>query len=111
MKLSSSTKKLLIRVVLFLFYIILGAAIFMFIERTNEEKEREEARKFIERRKNFTASCSGEDMNQFLLDLKHALKYGYDINRNELDYPKWSYMNSFYFVGNIVTTIGRFLLL
>lgn len=108
MNLSSSSKKLIIRVSLFLLYLLLGAAIFMLIEQSKEIKERAKAKEFVALRKNFTnASKTSEDVKKFLLDLEHALRYGYDINKDDLNGAKWSFTNSFYFVGNIVTTIGK----
>ena len=109
MKLSGSTKKLLIRIALFLLYLIVGAAVFMAIEKNFEQEERENTLEFIKRvnRLNATKTFnSSDDLKSFLRELKKALRYGYDIEYNRLNAPKWSYMNSFYFVGNIVTTIG-----
>lgn len=113
MKLSGSTKKLLIRIVLFLLYLLVGAGIFMAIESGPEKEEQHKALKFIEKVNNLTNATtryfnSSEDVKQFLSDFKHALRNGYDIDTNKLDGPKWTYMNSFYFVGNIVTTIGTY---
>ena len=110
MKLSGSTKKLLIRIALFLLYLIVGAAVFMAIEKDFEQEEREKTLKFIERVNDLNTNRtfnSSDDIKMFLRDLKEALRYGYDIEYNKLNAPKWSYMNSFYFVGNIVTTIGK----
>lgn len=109
MKLSGSSKKLLIRIVLFLLYLILGAGIFMAIEKGPESVERKKASEFIAKVKDLTNKTfnSSTEVTQFLLDFKHALDYGYDIKSNKLELEKWTYMNSFYFVGNIVTTIGR----
>lgn len=109
MTLSSSSKKLIIRLVLFLVYLILGAGIFILMERSKEETERNKAEQFSSLRRNFTKNCfnSSEEMQQFLLDLEHALRYGYDITKDDMNAEKWSFLNSFYFVGNIVTTIGK----
>ncbi|CAB3990960.1 Potassium channel subfamily K member 13 [Paramuricea clavata] len=108
MKLSGSTKKLLIRIVLFLLYLVIGAGIFVAIETHGEQDERRKAEEFIEEVENLTKYFnSSEKVTKFLLDFKHALRYGYNIKSNDFDPPKWSYMNSFYFVGNIVTTIGK----
>ena len=80
----------------------------MLIEASNESEERAKAKKFKDLRKNFlNGSKTSEDVTNFLLKLEHALRYGYDINKDGLNGAKWSFMNSFYFVGNIVTTIGK----
>lgn len=109
MKLSGSTKKLVIRVILFLLYLVIGAGIFFAIEKDFEEEQRKRAYKFVDKVKNLTArNFSGQELKKFMLDFQHALRYGYNIETNDLNSQKWAYMNSFYFVGNIVTTIGKY---
>jgi hypothetical protein len=110
MKLSGSTKKLLIRIALFLLYLVVGSGVFMAIEKGAEQEKREMASGFIEKVKRLNKTKrfnSSEELNAFLSDFKTALRYGYNIDSNKLDPEKWNYMNSFYFVGNIVTTIGK----
>lgn len=109
MALSPNTKKLIIRIVLFLVYLLVGAAIFRAIELPNERKEREEDQ-FKAAQKNFTDkyNISEDDMKQFLTKLKRALELGFDLQT--ADYPKidqWHFMNAFFFAGNVVTTIGE----
>ena len=110
MKLSGSTKKLLIRIGLFLLYLIIGAGVFVAIESSTERDEREKIEIFVktvEKIRQNKSSLTGNNITKFLEDFKHALLYGYNIESKTLAEPKWSYMNSFFFVGNIVTTIGK----
>ena len=109
MALSPNTKKLIIRIVLFLVYLLVGAAIFRAIELPNERKERQEDQ-FKAVQKNFTVkyNISEDDMKQFLTKLKRALELGFDLQT--ADYSKidqWHFMNAFFFAGNVVTTIGE----
>lgn len=108
MKLSGSTKKLFIRVVLFLLYIVLGAAIFVALEKNKEALERKKAKDFVNRTVRVDVSFNNsEDLKKFLLRFQHALHYGYNIESKNFRGEKWTYLNAFYFVGNIVTTIGK----
>ena len=109
MALSQNTKKLIIRIVLFLVYLLLGAAIFQAIELHNEKNARKND-PFQELKKNFTAkyNISDDDMRNFLRNLKTAIKLGFDLQQG--DYPdrfQWNFMNAFIFAGNVVTTIGK----
>lgn len=109
MALSLNTKKLIIRIVLFLVYLLVGAAIFQAIELHNEKREREEEQ-FTALKENFTAkyNISKDDMKDFLEKLKKALELGFDLQKG--DYPsryQWHFMNAFFFAGNVVTTIGK----
>lgn len=111
MALSQNTKKLIIRIVLFLVYLLVGAAIFQAIELHYEKKQRNEF-KFEEFLKNnFTDKykISDDDMTDFLQKLKKAIELGFDLQTGK--YPlrnQWHFMNAFFFAGNVVTTIGKF---
>lgn len=110
MALSPNTKKLIIRIVFFLVYLLVGAAIFQAIELPHEKKRRSELQ-FDIIQHNFTKkyNISGEDMKCFLQKLKKALELGFDLQ--EAAFPKlqqWHFMNAFFFAGNVVTTIGKF---
>lgn len=109
MALSLNTKKLIIRIVLFLIYLLVGAAIFQAIELPNEKRERDNDQ-FETLKENFTNkyNISNDDMKEFLEKLKKALELGYDLQSAE--YPtryQWHFMNAFFFAGNVVTTIGE----
>ncbi len=109
MALSQNTKKLIIRIVLFLVYLLVGAAIFQAIELHNEKKQREEF-KFEDLKNNFENkyNISGDDMKDFLQKLKRAIELGFDLQSG--GYPsrfQWHFMNAFFFAGNVVTTIGK----
>ena len=114
MEVSSSSKKLIVRILLFLVYLLIGAAIFDAIESPEEEKRRKKLQ-FEELRKNFTSrfKISEKDMAELLDRLKDALDLGYDItygNNQTGGYPatNWDFMDAFFFAGNVVTTIGKF---
>ena len=109
MALSLNTKKLIIRIVLFLVYLLVGAAIFQAIELQYEREQRRED-EFEAVKENFTSkyNISDKDMKAFLAKLKKALELGFDLQTAK--YPnidKWHFMNAFFFAGNVVTTIGE----
>ena len=110
MALSQNTKKLIIRIVLFLVYLLVGAAIFQAIELHHEEKQRNEFKFEVFLKNNFTEKykISNVDMKDFLQKLKKAIELGFDLQTGE--YPpryQWHFMNAFFFAGNVVTTIGK----
>lgn len=107
MALSLNTKKLIIRIVLFLVYLLVGAAIFQAIEIQYEKDKRKELQ-FTEVKKNFTDryNISDDDMKEFLGKLKKALELGFDLQTVKFQ-QQWHFMNAFVFAGNVVTTIGE----
>lgn len=107
MALSLNTKKLIIRIVLFLVYLLVGAAIFQAIEIQYEKDKREELQ-FNKVKENFTArhNISDADMKEFLGKLKKALELGFDL-QTAVFQQQWHFMNAFVFAGNVVTTIGE----
>lgn len=107
MALSQNTKKLIIRIVLFLVYLLVGAAIFHEIETRQEKKVRD---KFNVFKRDFLTkhNISENEMNEFLKKLKEAITLGFDLKKG--DFPQedqWHFMNAFVFAGNVVTTIGK----
>lgn len=107
MALSLNTKKLIIRIVLFLVYLLVGAAIFQAIEIQHEKDKREELQ-FNKVRENFAVrhNISDHDMKEFLGKLKKALELGFDLQTVKFQ-EQWHFMNAFVFAGNVVTTIGE----
>lgn len=110
MALSPNTKTMIIMIVLFLVYLLVGAAIFQAIELHNEEKQRAEFQFEAYLKNNFTDKykISDVDMADFLQKLKKALELGFDLQTG--GYPskfQWHFMNAFFFAGNVVTTIGK----
>ena len=109
MALSQNTKKLIIRIVLFLVYLLVGAAIFQAIERRNEKKERANF-SFEDIKTKFLTkhNISESEMNEFLRKLKKAIELGFDLQTGEFpEEEQWHFMNAFVFAGNVVTTIGK----
>ncbi|KAK3739737.1 hypothetical protein QZH41_016185 [Actinostola sp. cb2023] len=110
MAISSNTKKLFIRVLLFLLYLLLGAAIFYGIEQRKEVQLRGE-NTFKSQYQNFTQryNISKKDMLEFIEGLQRALKLGYNTKTESWPgYSQWDFMNAFHFAGNVVTTIGKY---
>lgn len=110
MALSQNTKKLIIRIVLFLVYLLVGAAIFQAIELHYEKKLRDEFNFEDFLNNNFTVkyNISDVDIKDFLQKLKKAIELGFDLQTGK--YPprfQWHFMNAFFFAGNVVTTIGK----
>ena len=99
MGVSDSTKILLIRMILFTIYVILGAAIFQAIESKEQVREMDairDTRMEILTKYNITESDARRWSKTFL-----STSVG-----NE-DFLHWNYGNSFLFAMVVLTTIGK----
>ena len=99
MEISDSTKILLVRLVLFTAYVLVGAAIFQALEspyQLEENKRLQTIRKEILKSYNIT-----ENDARRLLQTFPSTTFG-----NE-DFLGWNYGNSFLFAMVVLTTIGK----
>lgn len=92
-------KTCLFRVVGFLVYIIIGGAIFMQIEKDNDKDAATHSLEELERQWIKKYNLSRENISKLLQD--------YDKMRENGAKPAWSFLNSVYFVLQLVTTIGK----
>ena len=98
------TRRLIVRTFLFLTYLALGMVVFRILESKNEEIERKQAQRDVERmRAKFNVSY--EEMRSFVEVIERASSYGFLSNWVE----KWSYTGSLFFSGTVITTIGKFI--
>jgi len=96
------TRRLLVRTLLFLFYLAAGMTVFRYLESQNETIERLKAQEDIEQmRKRFNVSVV--EMQQFVDIIQRAASHGFLSNWVE----KWSYTGSLFFSGTVITTIGK----
>ncbi|KAK2190636.1 hypothetical protein NP493_72g01038 [Ridgeia piscesae] len=93
---------LLLAVVLML-YMLAGATVFMLLERGRETEERA---RYYDVLKTFLANNPDVNQTQLqtLLD-SHAAASSEGLLKNQRH--RWDFAGSFYFVGTVVSTIGR----
>ena len=94
-------KTCLFRMVCFSVYILIGGAVFMQIEKDSDTDAATHSREELKRQWIKEYNLSEENISKLLQD--------YDkIRENEAN-PAWSFLNSVYFVLQLVTTIGNML--
>ena len=85
----------------FLVYILIGGAIFMQIEKDSDTDDVTHSLEELERQWIKKYNLSEENISKLLQD--------YDKIRENGANPEWSFLNSVYFVLQLVTTIGNIL--
>lgn len=81
-----------------------GATVFMFLEKDNETKEKEEYETHLQSFYDKYPSVNKSDLEALLKIHSEAESAGFVGNKR----PRWDFSGSFYFVGTVVSTIGRF---
>ena len=98
----NETKKLLMRSLFFLLYLVIGMVAFRFLESGNEKRERTKAKEAIDRMvRKF--NISKKEMLEFVEVVSTAASLGYTEGWLE----RWSYIGSLFFSGTVITTIGK----
>ena len=98
----ASNKKSLLRLLGFSIYVLIGGAVFMQIEKGKDENAAkltfdDKVRKWMK-----IYNMSEENITQLLHDYQRR-------ERENEQKPTWSFINSIYFVLQLVTTIGKIL--
>lgn len=94
-----ASKTLLTRLIGFLVYILIGGAIFMEIEKDNDKDAATHTFEDLRSQWIKKYNLSKENITKLLQD--------YDDMRENGERPTWSFLNSVYFVLQLVTTIGK----
>ena len=96
---ANASRTLLTRLVGFVVYILIGGAIFMEIERDNDKRATTHAFEDLRGKWIQKYNLSKEVITELLQDYN-------EMRKNETK-PTWSFLNSVYFVLQLVTTIGK----
>lgn len=97
--------KLLLLWLLYLVYMILGALTFMKLEHENEKTIVDHFNKLFQEF-NATKNVSDALMNDLSNLFREAFSMGIDPYNPHYQ-SKWDFAGSFYFVGTVLTTIGK----
>ncbi|XP_045597258.1 potassium channel subfamily K member 1 isoform X2 [Procambarus clarkii] len=106
LKMAKSNLRLLAYIVLYLIFLVLGAAIFSAIEAPDEI---EMMRAIRRRRSKFLLDfpcISDSDLEELIVEIISANNRGVSAAKNVTSEPNWSFGQSFFFSSTIVTTIG-----
>ena len=90
--------------VVMVIYMLSGAAVFMFLEQDNEQREKE---KYADHLRSFYEKYPGtakEDVENLLRVHSEAESAGFVGTKR----PRWDFSGAFYFVGTVVSTIGEY---
>ena len=91
-------KKLLLRLTGFSIYVLIGGVVFMQIEKEEDQNAAEQTDDFLLKWMK-TYNISRENVTNMLQDFRSLKENGYK--------PSWSFINSVYFVLQLLTTIGK----
>ena len=94
-----SLKKILIRLIVFVSYCLVGAAVFQLVERENQQQLKNRYRRSLD---NFMAryNISKADMNQLEELMLKSGKHSISTN--------WSFSSAVFFAGSTLLTVGKF---
>lgn len=101
--LQEDNARFILLAIVMVLYMLTGAGIFMFLERDNETIEKTKYQKIIDDFYKRNPSVNRTDLEYLL---KHYTE-GYTAGFLGKVRPRWDFSGSFYFVGTVVSTIGR----
>lgn len=95
--------RFLMLAVLIMLYLLCGAAVFSALE---QPKERQAKERWAQRFENFTQkhNLTRTDLETFLRFYEEANVAGIRVDTLR---PRWDFTGAFYFVGTVVSTIGK----
>jgi len=97
---------LCIYVVWYVGYLAIGAAVFSATQQPVENHERAEMSKIVENFLRKFPTIPEQELDELLLHVVRATNRGVAVTRNLSSEPNWSFGQSFFFAGTVVTTIG-----
>lgn len=89
--------------VVLLLYMFAGAFLFMSLEQENEQKEKQDFQNYLEEFYNRNPDVNKTELEGLLKRYGAAETAGYVGNKR----PRWDFSGSFYFVGTVISTIGK----
>lgn len=84
-------------------YMLLGAVMFMLLEGPNEKTEKEIGKKEVKKFFDLYPDVNATDLQVLLDAYAEAATAGYLPGKRD----RWDFSGSFYFVGTVVSTIGK----
>jgi len=102
-----ATIRLIALVIVYIFYLSVGAAIFSSIEGPYEQRILSDLRK---KRDDFLVKhpcVTDKELKAFVKHVVAAQEMGIYPLRNTSDKRSWGFGSSFFFAGTVVTTIGK----
>lgn len=85
-------------------YMLVGASVFMVLEKENEDREKREYNSHLDSFYAKYPTVNRSDLENLLKIHSEAESAGFIGNKR----PRWDFSGSFYFVGTVVSTIGGY---
>lgn len=106
MAIERGTIRLLIFVLIYVFYLCMGSLIFATLEAPVEEAELDKLNELREQFLDKNQCVNNEDLEHYVLRVIQAVKHGIKPIRNLTTFPSWNFASAFLYSGTLVTTIG-----
>ena len=100
--LEGPTRNLLLRTVIFMAYLIAGAAVFKALESGKGLEEKAEFRT-AKLKMQITYGINDSVLEKFVGEVKKAVDDGY----YDVDFDRWSFFGALFFTATVITTIGK----
>ena len=107
MAIEKATIRLLIFVLIYVFYLCVGSLIFATLEAPVEEAELDKLKKLREQFLDKNQCVDNNDLEKYVLRILEATKHGIKPIRNLTTFPNWNFASAFLYSGTLVTTIGK----
>ncbi|KAI8505640.1 PREDICTED: potassium channel subfamily K member 1-like isoform X1 [Branchiostoma belcheri] len=104
--LNRRTARLLVIIVIYTMYIVVGAIIFCAIEGPEERQTGQRVRDFRAGFLEKNQCVTDAELEELILEVIHATHRGVAVQRNVTGPPAWSFAPAMFFAGSTITTIG-----
>ncbi|XP_078591123.1 potassium channel subfamily K member 1-like [Branchiostoma floridae x Branchiostoma japonicum] len=100
------TARLLVIIVVYIMFLVVGAIIFCAIEGPQERQTGQRLRDFRAGFLEKNTCVEEEELEELILEIVYATHRGVAVQRNVTGPPNWSFAPAFFFAGTTITTIG-----
>ncbi|TKR87683.1 hypothetical protein L596_012044 [Steinernema carpocapsae] len=107
-QIQETNARLAVGLVAMIFYLLIGAFVFVKIEQPREEVEMDA---YVEYRNEWIyrlkmAGFNEDQIDRLFADIRDAALNGIWIEKNVTNEPNWSYGQAFFFAGTLISTVG-----
>lgn len=104
--LNTPNQRLILLIAIYIVYIIFGASIFDAIESPNERRIVDGLNEYVKQFREKHSCLTNENLNKFIKSVSIASNKGISPLRNVSGDQKWTFGESVFFSGTVLTTIG-----
>ncbi|XP_066281916.1 potassium channel subfamily K member 1-like [Branchiostoma lanceolatum] len=100
------TARLLVIILIYIMYLVVGAIIFCAIEGPQERETGQRVRDFRAGFLEKNPCVTNDELEELIMEVVHATHRGVAVQRNVTGPPAWSFAPALFFAGTTITTIG-----